>query len=165
MRAMFGAQSAIAGVGGWAATIGAAAAVVVVVVAGLPAEAPVVVAAGPVVGLPTVAPPVVVAAGLPAEAPVVVVAGAEVGGVAGLPTVAAPVVVGGAAEVGSFEYSRKANVNDCSGPSFVSLTFITIVVGASLDGGFTFFRSASSVLPSLAGRNGNDSSSLLVFAA
>jgi hypothetical protein len=153
---MFGSQLVIAGVGGCAAT-----GVAVVVVAGA-VVAPAVVAADLAAAAPLVVAGAEVGAlvGLPAEVLVVVAAGAP----GGLATVA-PVVVVAGAEVGSFEYSTNANVNDCSGPPLVSRTFITIVVGASLVGGFTFFRSASSVLPSFASLSGNDSSSLFVLAA
>ena len=67
-----------------------------------------------------------------------------------MPAVAlAVVVVAAGAEVGaSFEYSTNANVNGCSGPSFVILTLATIVVAASLAGRWSPFKVASSVLPS-----------------
>ena len=66
---------------------------------------------------------------------------------------------------GSFEYSTKANVNGCSGPSFAILIFATIVVAASFDGGGAFFSAASSVLPSRDRRSGKLATSLGIFVA
>src|SRR6187401_73420 len=142
VRAMFGSQlltGGIAGVAGCGAGAGVVVAAVVVVVAAggggfgtAPAAAVVVAAAG--VGLPASAP-AADGAGLPAVAPAAVVVGAEAGA--------------------SFEYSTKANVNGCSGPSFVILTLATIVVAASLAGRWSPFKVASSVRPSGDRRIGN----------
>ena len=65
----------------------------------------------------------------------------------------------------SFEYSTNANVNGCSGPSLVILTFATIVVAASFDGRWSPFNVASSVLPSRDRRSGKVATSFGAFVA